>query len=209
MTWNGERVQGLRPLLRSASPRRRSRHRFGPPARRVGLRHAGSSARQLESSAARTARRRDRQPARLRVYGHGRGHLSARAIFTRPKRTAHRRRHPDRCGAQPRKLGRAARCDDRRGRRHQHRDDQLGARHLLCGRKQHGCVRPQSDRSPRMRAPLTHRDRGADCAVGRRLALALGAGPWAVRISEWSLMDPRHRQACKKATCFCRSTASQ
>jgi len=72
----------------------------------------------------------------------------------------------------PRQLRWAARRDNRRGGRHQHRSDQRGAGHLLCGCEQHGGVRSRRVYRPRTRAPRAHRDRGTDCAG----APAPGAG---------------------------------
>ena len=81
-----------------------------------------------ERAARRPARRRDRQPARLRRLGDRRRRLRARPLAARPRgpRGAHhRQRDPDRRRAQPRQLGRrAGRRPRPRGRR-QHR----GRRH--------------------------------------------------------------------------------
>ena len=65
-------------------------------------------ARRFEASQARAAGRRDRQPARLRVDGHGGRGLGAGPQPPRTHGPPHRRRHPDRRRAQSRQFGRAA-----------------------------------------------------------------------------------------------------
>ena len=116
-------------------------------------------------------------PLGFEFDGHRRCRLGARAILTRPERTLHRRRHPDRRGAQPRQLGRAARRDDGRGGRHQHRDDQRRPGHLLCRRQQHGCLRGDRVYRPRAGAARPHRHRGADGAASSPPGAGARCGP--------------------------------
>ena len=71
------------------------------------------AARRFQAAAARSARRRDRQPARLRIDRHGRRHLGARPVARRSQRPADRGRDPDRCRAQSGQFRRAAGLDAR------------------------------------------------------------------------------------------------
>ena len=74
-------------------------------------------------AASRPARRRDRQPARIRGVGHRRCRLRAGTIVGRPRgrdRPHDRQRHPDRRRPEPRQLRRSARHQRRQGRRGQH-----------------------------------------------------------------------------------------
>ena len=111
-------------------------------------------------------------PLGFESNGHSRRRLGARAIFTGPERTAHRQRHSDRRGTQPWQFRWTARGDNRRSSRHQHRDDQRSAGHLLCGC---AATRPCSS-SPRSLGTdvcaRAHRHRGADCGP----TSAAGAG---------------------------------
>ena len=69
------------------------------------------AARRRRGAARGPARRRDRQPARLRELGHGRRRLRAGPLAPDARRrhdARRRRRDPDRRGAQPRQLGRRA-----------------------------------------------------------------------------------------------------
>ena len=112
------RVVGRDPLSDLAVIRADGRRRRRPAGRRG-------------APQGRPARRRDRQPARLRGIGHGRRRERARASLAaarRPREPARRERHPDRRRAQPgqlrrraRRLARPRRRDQHRGRRHRPR----------------------------------------------------------------------------------------
>ena len=87
---------------------RRSRYRPGgrPPDDAAGP-DAGR-VRRLVGAAGRPDRGRGRQPVRLRLHGHRRRRQRARPLAAHAVRAADRRRHPDRRGAEPGQLGRAA-----------------------------------------------------------------------------------------------------
>ncbi len=74
----------------------------------------------------RSARRRGRQSAWVRVDGIGGCSERARALAAQPARPAHRRHRSAHGGAESRQLGWAARERARRRRRHQHRDHRAG-----------------------------------------------------------------------------------
>ena len=96
--------------LPAPSGRRRSGHRprGHPPARRrPDSAHAGR-VRRLVGAARRPDRGRGRQPVRLRLHGDRRRRQRARPFAAHAVGAAGRRRHPDRRGAQPGQLGRAA-----------------------------------------------------------------------------------------------------
>jgi hypothetical protein len=101
-----------RPFLRSRStPSRRRR----PDTHRAGRR---------STAARRTARRRDRQPPRLRRLSHSRSRLRPRPIPARavwPRTPDDRQRDSNRRRAQSRELWRSSRRLDRPARRDQHR----------------------------------------------------------------------------------------
>ena len=99
-----------RPRVRGALGRRRSRHRpRGAAHRRHVARLArAADARPIRRAAARRDRHRDRQPARLRAHRHRRHRQRARPQHALEHRAADPRRDPDRRGAQPRQLRRAA-----------------------------------------------------------------------------------------------------
>ena len=86
---------------------RRSRHRPGGGARDAPE-LAPLRARRFLRRARRTDRGRDRQSVRLRLHGHRRRRERAGTIAAHRDRPADRRRHPDRRGAEPGQLGRAA-----------------------------------------------------------------------------------------------------
>ena len=77
----------------------------------------------------------------------GRG-VGARPFDPLGERPDHRGRDPDRRRAQSRQFRRAAGVVRRRGDRHQHRDHQRRARHLLCGRQQHRAIRAVRNHPP-------------------------------------------------------------
>ena len=172
-----------------------------PPARRQrrsATRKPCGAASSSSRSAIRSASNRPSRPASSRRSG-----ASLRAA----QRPPDRRRDPDRRGAQPRQLGRAARLDCRRGGRHQHRDDQRRAGHLLRGREQHRRVRGQRDHPPRPRTPRPHRHRGADSTAAParwRWRSARARGPCASAGSSRAARPPR--RACG-GRLYCRSTA--
>ena len=112
-------------------------------------------------------------PLGFEFHRHGRGRVGTGALFTRPERSAHRRRDPDRRGTEPWQLWWPARREHRRGGRHQHCDDQRRAGHLLCRREQHRRIRRQRDHPARARASCAYRDRGT------KRAAAAAAGPCA------------------------------
>ena len=80
-------------------------------------------------------------PLGFEFHRHGRRRVGTGALFTRSERSPHRRRDSDRCGAQSWQFWWPARCDHRRGGRHQHCDDQQRAGYLFCHREQHGRFR--------------------------------------------------------------------
>ncbi len=142
---------------RCAGARRRSRHR---PCLAAGRRRARSAlcfARRFQEPASRPVGGRDRQSPGLRVDRHGRCGFGARPFDPLGERTNHRGRDPDRRGAQSRQLRRSAGVVGGRGDRHQHRDHQRRAGHLLCGRQQHRAVRAVGDHSPRLCAARLYR----------------------------------------------------
>ena len=110
------------------------------------------------------ARGRDRQPAGFQIDRHGRRGVGARPFDPFRERPDHRRRHPDRCGAQSRQFRRPAGVVGIRGDRHQHRDHQRRAGHLLCGRQQHRAVRAVRDHPPRLCAARLYRRIRPECA---------------------------------------------
>ena len=149
------------PQPDGARGRRRSRHRPRAGAGRCAGDPAGGDARRFQEAAARPARGRDRQSARLRIDRDGRRRLGARALAARAHRPADRRRDPDRRGAQSGQFRRAAGLLARRGDRHQHRDHPGRAGHLLRGRGEHRELRARRTGAARPRAARLHRHLGA------------------------------------------------
>ena len=118
------------------------------------------------------ARHRDRQPLRLPVHGHGRRRQRAGRIAALAVGAADRRRDPDRRGAEPGQLGRAAGRLARRGDRREHGDDPAGAGDLLRHRDQHREVRRRPPDPRRPGPPQPHRRGRADGAPAARGARA-------------------------------------
>ncbi len=86
-----------------------------------------------------------------------------------------RGRDPDRRRAQPRQFRRAAGVVGGGSDRHQHRDHQRRAGHLLRGRQQHRAVRAVGDHPPRLRPPrLYRRSAGQTAPIPRRHAVLAG-----------------------------------
>ena len=86
--------------------------------------------RRLAARARRSGRDRHRQSVRVSAHGDRGRRQRAGPIAALAIRPAHRRHRPDRRGAQPGQLRRAARDDARRGHRHQHGDRSLPAQGL-------------------------------------------------------------------------------
>ena len=88
------------------------------------------------------------------------GIISARGpIAAGLQRAPDGRRHSDRCGAQPRQLGRSARHDARRSHRAEHGDDPAGPGAVLCGRQQHRALRRLAPHSRWPHPPQLYRRR--------------------------------------------------
>ena len=122
--------RGARPRLVHRRPRADAADRRRRPAlrpRRAARRRARArpgAARRRGGAAGRPARRRDRQPARVRELGDRRRRLRARPLAADPlgpRDARRRRRHPDRRRAQPGQLRRRARRRARPGGGDQHR----------------------------------------------------------------------------------------
>ena len=114
---------------------------------------APADPRRRRDAACRPARRRDRQPQRLRRLGDRRRRLGARAVPAGPLaggRTDRRERDPDRRRSQPRQLRRGARRRTRPRRRHQHR----GRRRRPRPRRPDQRDDPQDHRRAHARGPL-------------------------------------------------------
>ena len=160
---------------------------------------------------ARPDRGGDRQPARLRFHRHGRRRLGARPFAGLAQRPADRGRDPDRRRAQSRQFRRRAGVVGGRRHRHQHRDDPRRARHLLCGRQQHGALRGQRDPAPWRRASRLARRRrrhgGAAAPRGGCGRSSTCARPWCCIRSRRT--GRRRRPGCRPATSCCRSARSR
>ena len=160
-----DQAAGHRRLChRRPCARRRSRHRPRAVAGRWRARSALCLARQFQEPAPRPARGRDRQSARIRIDRDGRRGVGARPLDPLGERADHRGRDPDRRRAQSRQFRRAAGVVGGRSDRHQHRDHQRRAGHLLCGRQQHRAVRAVGDHPPRLCPPRLYRRRRPDRA---------------------------------------------
>ena len=122
-----------RPAGAGAHSRPRPRYGHRRAARGGPRQPAGGHARQLQAGPAGPGGDRHRQPVRLRIDRDGRHRQRRRPVAARPERPPDRRRDPDRRGAQPRQLGRAAGQLARRGDRRQHGRHHGGAGHLLLG----------------------------------------------------------------------------
>ena len=160
---------------------------------------------------ARPDRGGDRQSARLRFDRHGRRRLGARPLADVAQRPADRGRDPDRRRAQSRQFRRRAGVVGGRGHRHQHRDDPRRARHLLCGRQQHGALRGQRDPAPWRRASRLARRRRRHAwrcrAASPTRPGSTCARPWCCIRSRRT--DRRRRPGCRPATSCCRSARSR
>ena len=172
------RVVHRRARARAAAGRRRPALRPRRAARRRSRARA-RAARRRRRAARRPARRRDRQPARLRELGHGRRRLGAGPLAADAggrDDARRRRRDPDRCGAEPRQLGRRAGRRARPRRRHQHRGRRRRARPRGAGQRDDVADRRGADaRRPRAARLDRHRRRRPAAAAGRRVARSAGS----------------------------------
>ena len=106
-------------------------------------------------------------------HGHGRRRLRARTVARdarRPDESPGRERHPDRCRAQPRQLGRRAGRLARSRRRHQHRGRRASVSGLPCpiDAATRGIIEIPDRQRPRPSRVPRHRRRHADASRTRR-----------------------------------------
>ena len=130
----------------------------------------------------------------------GRG-VGARPLDPLRQRPHHRGRHPDRCRAQSGQFRRAAGVVVGRSDRHQYRDHQRRAGHLLCGRQQHRAIRAVGDHPSRPCPARLYRRVGADRADSRAGTRWWPASTtrWARCSRNWSRTVPRLGPGCCRA----------
>ena len=133
--------------------------------------------------------------------GDGRHRQRRRPLAARPERPPDRRRHTDRCRAQPGQLRRAAGELARRGDRRQHGRHHGRAGHLFFGCLQHRAARADADSAARPRAPRAarHRRRSGAAAAADQGGHRPHAGGGRARRGG-AARQPRRRRRWSRAT---------